>query len=254
MRVVIVLLIFLSGCSLSREYNVSTHKKDIYFYSTEREESIGRALAKEVEKEYDLIRDPAYTERVYAVVSKLSSVSDRKEVRYYPFVIDDDTKNAFSLPGGYIYIFKGLMDELDGEGELAFVLAHEMAHIVARHHIKRLQAYWGVQLLLLASSRAESSPDFYAGLSGAISLILSGFSQEDELEADSLAVKYISEAGYDASCSISVLDKLWKIRKKDRSRMYSYIRSHPYIGLRVKAVKEALGIPLEFSDYINSLN
>lgn len=256
-RAVICLSVALfCGCSVSREYGVLSHKEDVYFYSTEREEAIGKSIAKEVKKEFQVSVDPIDMERVERVIRRIAAVSDRQEVSYHAFVINkEDVKNAFSLPGGYVYVFKDLLDALKTDDELAFVIAHELGHIVARHHIKRLQAAWSMNLLILASAtQAKDSPDLLPGLSGALTFILSGFSQKEELEADSLAVKYTQSAGYKPESAVSVLDKLWQFKKKERTYPYSYVKTHPDTGLRIKSVKESLGLPLEFKDYINGLN
>jgi predicted Zn-dependent protease len=166
-------------------------------------------------------------------------------------VIEEDEMNAFSLPGGYVYIYKGLLDILDNDSELAFVLAHEVSHIVARHSIKKLQAALGYNLLVLATLPAEKSPQFYQGLSLALAQIMSGYSRRDELTADELAMKYIQLAGWSPEESIDVLEKLYAYNKKRPSRPLSYFRTHPFIAQRIKHIKEVLGIPLTISDYIN---
>lgn len=247
------LLILLQGCSFNREYSVMDHKQEVSFYSSEREVAIGRTIAKSVEKEYPLYNDPTYIARVERITADLFKVCDRQEITYHTYVLDKDTKNAFSIPGGYIYVFKGLMDALGNDQELAYVIAHEMGHIAARHHIKRLQAAWGANLLILASTQVKDSGDLPVGVSNALVFILSGFSQQDELQADGLSVTYMKLAGYNPEASITVLDKLWKFEKKE-IRAYDYARTHPYIGLRIKSIKQALGLPLEFKDYVNSLD
>lgn len=244
----------LAGCSFNREYSVMGHRQEVSFYSSDREEAIGRALARSVAKEYPLLNDPAIIARVDRITADLFRVCDRQEIAYHTYVLDKDTKNAFSIPGGYIYVFKGLMDALGNDQELAYVIAHEMGHIVARHHIKRMQAAWGMNLLIVASTQAKNAGDLPAGLANALVFILSGFSQEDELQADRLAVKYMQLARYNPEAAITVLDKLWTFTKREKDAAYNYVRTHPYIGLRVKSVKEALGMPLEFKDYVNSLN
>lgn len=255
-QVVLGLIVsILSGCSLSKEYGVLGHKEDIYFYSTDREESMGRSIAKEVKKEFQLSADPIDVERIERITRKIAAVCDRREITYHAFVINkEDVKNAFSLPGGYVYVFKDLINALTTDDELAFVIAHEIGHIVGRHHIKRLQAAWSMNLLILASTQTKDSPDLLPGLSAALTFILSGFSQKEELEADTLAVKYVALAGYDPQAAFTVLDKLWQFKKKEKNYPFSYVKTHPDTGLRIKSVKESLGLPLEFKDYINGLN
>ncbi|MCF7894431.1 MAG: M48 family metalloprotease, partial [Candidatus Omnitrophica bacterium] len=161
-------IFLISGC-MTTEYNVGTHSQDVYFFSTEKEVAMGKNVAQQVAKEFELSANPYDIERVQKIAEDITEVSDREELNYYFYVIDKEDKkeemiNAFSLPGGYIYIFKDLLDIL-GEDELAFVLAHEMAHIVSRHHIKRLQAAMGYNLILIASTAAPSDDNFSGGLS-----------------------------------------------------------------------------------------
>ena len=147
--------LLLSGC-LSFEYNVATHKTDVIFYSTEKEINIGENLARRISSFFKISSNPYYIERVNRIGEKIVQVCDRKEISYYFYVIEEDKKNAFSIPGGYVYIYKGLLDILNDE-ELAFVIAHEVAHIVSKHAIKKLQASLGANLLIIASSATNDN-------------------------------------------------------------------------------------------------
>ncbi|MGE5197715.1 MAG: Maf family nucleotide pyrophosphatase, partial [Deltaproteobacteria bacterium] len=133
--------VILTGCST--EYNVVTGKEETFYYSTEREVQIGKSVSKEVEKQYKLAEDPLLQERVRVIGNKISAVCDRKDIDYTFKVLDDKEVNAVSLPGGFVYVNKGLMERVDNDDELAAVLAHEVGHLVARHSIKRLQATMG---------------------------------------------------------------------------------------------------------------
>lgn len=242
------------GC-VSSEYNVATHKQDIYFFSTDKEVSMGQNIAKKISKEFQISRNPYDIERLDRVAQKLMKVVDRKEISYYFYIIEEDDKgkrevNAFCLPGGYVYIFKDLLDLLEGDDELAYVLAHEMGHIVSRHHIKRLQAAMGYNLLMIASTQAPSDPDFTSGLSFALAQLMVGWSREDELKADELATKYCISAGFDPTAGINVLEKLYKEGKK-KIRPFSYFRTHPYTSDRIRHIKHTLQLPLSVDDYMN---
>jgi predicted Zn-dependent protease len=240
----------LGGC-VTTEYSVATHQQDIFLYSTDREIALGQNLSRQISKKFKISNNPFYVRRVNEVGAKITRVCDRGELKYYFYVIDEDKMNAFSLPGGYVYIYKGLLDALDNDSQLAFVLAHEVAHIVARHSIKKLQAVQGLNLLILATLGTEKPPRFYQGLSLALAQIMAGYSQADELTADELAAKYIKLAGFLPQAGIEVLEKLYAYHKKESSRPLSYFRIHPSIAQRVKRIKEVSGIPLTISDYIN---
>jgi len=244
----LVYSLFLSGC-LSSEYNVATHKQDVFFYSTEREIALGQNIAKKVAAEYKISVNPYDISRVSRIGEAIAGVCDREEISYYFYVIEEDDKNAFSVPGGYVYIYKGLLDLLNDD-ELAFVLAHEVGHIVSRHSIKRLQAAMGYNLALIASKGVSSDPQFSQGLSFALAQIMVGYSREDEFCADNLAVQYAGGAEFNPKAGIAVLEKLYKEGKKEL-RPISYFRTHPFTAPRIKHIKEVLHLPIDVDDYIN---
>lgn len=140
-----VLVTFISGCST--EYNIVTEKEETFYYSTEKEVQMGQSMAREVDKKYKPVDDPLVQKRVEDIGKKIVSVCDRKDIDYHFKVLDDKEVNAVSLPGGFIYVFKGLIDKVDNDDELACILSHEVAHVVARHSIKKLQAIMGYSIL-----------------------------------------------------------------------------------------------------------
>lgn len=249
----LLISIFITSC-LTTEYNVATHKEDIFFYSTDKEVTLGQNLSRQISKELKISQNPSYIQRVNRVGKKIAQVCDRKELNYYFYVIAETKKkdmNALSLPGGYVYITESLLKRLDTDDELAFVLAHEIGHLVARHSIKKLQAALGYNLLFLATIPAEKSPQFYQGLSFALAQIMAGYSRKDEFTADELAVKYTKLAGFNPYGGIKVLEKLYAYHKKKPASALSYFRTHPYIAQRIKHIKATAGLPLNISDYIN---
>ncbi|MFH1772467.1 MAG: M48 family metalloprotease [Candidatus Omnitrophota bacterium] len=246
-------LFLLSGC-LSTEYNVATHTQDIFLYSTEKEVRMGRNISNMVENEFNISLNPGDIKRITESGQRIAEVCDRQEISYYFYVIEADSKrenefNAFSLPGGYVYIGKDLFDLLN-DNELSFVLAHEVAHIVSRHHIKKLQAAIGYNLLLAASSATVSGRESSQGLSLALATIMSAYSRQDEFTADELAAKYMVSIGEEPTAGISVLEKLYKENKK-KIRPLSYFRTHPYTAERIRHIRETLHLPLSVEDYIN---
>ncbi|MCD6540187.1 MAG: M48 family metalloprotease [Candidatus Omnitrophica bacterium] len=248
----LTVLLFVAGC-ITTEYNIATNTQDIYFYSTEKEVNLGKNISQAIEKEMPISKDPLLNKKIWEIGEKLVKVCDRKEINYYFYIIDKDEKNAFSIPGGYVYIFKGLLDILDNDSQIAFVLGHEIGHIVARHSIKRLQASLGYNFLILASSQIKASGNIsqIQGISLILATILSGYSQEDEFLADSLALKYLQRAGFPPQAGIEVLKKLEQAQEKEPLREIAYFRSHPFVSQRIKRIKQELGLPLEFRDIIN---
>jgi len=239
----------LTGCS--HEYNIVTGKQEAFYYSTDKEVQMGRSIAVQVEKAYKSSVDPLMQKRVQDIGEKIAAVSDRKDIDYYFAVLNEDEINAFALPGGYIYVNRGLVEKVEGDDELACVLAHEVGHIVARHSIKKLQALQAYSVLRLLVAAAPSSGEVGAASDAAFTEILLGYSREDELLADQLGARYAKLAGYDPNAMVSFLRKLQETNKRRPLAPKSYFRTHPYVSDRVRVVKEEMGERISFSDYIN---
>jgi len=247
-------IMFLNGC-FTTEYNVGTRKQDVYFYSSEREISMGQNIAKSIAREFKISNNPDDIKRVSEIGKKIANVVDRQGISYYFYIIEEDKNgkgqvNAFSLPGGYIYIFKDLLELLDNDDQLAFILAHEAGHVVSRHHIKRLQAAMGYNLVVIASMQVPADRNFASGVSFALAQLFTAYSRQDEFNADELAVKYCEAVGYNSSAGIQVLEKLYLESKKE-IRPLSYFKTHPYSAQRIRHIKETLQLPLVVDDYLS---
>ena len=249
----------LLGCAT--EYNVATQSEEWIYHDTDKEIKIGKSVAREIEKAYKISENPLFRNRVKQIGEKIAAVCDRKELMYYFNVIEareekdqediDEEVNAMALPGGYVYCFKGLFTAANPtDDELACVLAHEVGHIVAKHSLKKLQGAMGYTLLRIAAM-ASGSPEAGYGLDAAFYQLMMGYSQEDELLADRLGVRYARLAGYDPRGMITFLEKLQRINRKKPLRPFSYGRTHPYAPDRIRVVKEEIGEGMSFQDYIN---
>lgn len=244
-------LLTLSGCS---EYNLATGKQEVILYSSDREVRIGRNVSRSVEEQFEISEDLMLRDRVYEIGQKVAAVCDRKDINYYFEVIkepkEEDLVNAFSLPGGYIYVFEELA-EVASDDELACVLGHEVGHIAARHGIKRLQAALGYTLLRLATLQTDAA-QLGAGPDIAFNEILLAYSRQDEFLADKLGIDYAKEAGYDPAAMISFLNKIKEIEKdRPAQKLPTYSRSHPYIADRIRKINQSLYGQIEFIDYYN---
>jgi len=232
-------------------YNLATNEEDNLFISREKEARMGQNISEQVEEKFDL--DPNYInqEKVDRIGQEIAAVCDRKDLIFHFKVLDeDDVKNAFALPGGYIYLFKALVDQLEDD-EIAAILAHEVGHVCARHSIKRLQAGLGYQVLsiLVAAGARDSYTKRKA--SEAFGHLMMAHSREDELEADRLAVKYLKKAGYDPEAMVRTVDKLikWQMDSKATRKRYWY--THPYLSARRSATNQEIAGQMSFDDYMN---
>jgi len=244
-----VMMIFLAGCST--EYNIVTKQEESYYYSTDSEVQLGRAIAKEVAKEYKPAEDPLLQHRVETIGEKIASVSDRKDIDYYFMALQEDEVNAFALPGGYVYVNTGLVEKTANDDELACVLAHEVGHIVARHSIKKLQAVQGYSLLRILVAAAPEGGAVGGAADAAFTEIILGYSRDDEMLADELGARYAALAGYDPAAMITFLGRLQDISRRKPLGPMNYYKSHPYVPDRIRAVKQEMGEKIDFDDYIN---
>jgi MAF protein len=241
--------LFISGCST--EYNIVTGKQESFYYSTDKEVQMGQSISKQIEKEYHGAEDPLMQKRVEDIGKKIAAVSDRKDIDYHFMVLNEDDVNAVSLPGGYVYVNKGLVEKVDNDDELAGVLAHEVGHIVARHSIKKLQALQGYSILRILVAAVPHSGEVGAASDAAFTELLLGYSREDELLADQLGARYAKLAGYDPHAMITFLKKLQEINRRMPLQPKSYFKTHPYVPDRIRVVKQELGEGVDFDDYIN---
>ena len=214
---------------------------------------MGRRIAAGIEENPDIVLDPdpLMTERVKLIGQRIAEVSDRKEVNYTFRIIDMDDVNAFALPGGYIFIFRGLIEKVETDDELASVIAHEVAHVVARHSVKRLQGGIGFTILQILMAVTSPSVSNVRGINAAFGQLVMSYSREDEALADKIAVKYLRKAGFDPMAMISFLKKLQEVNREAAIRPYSSYRSHPHIADRIRMVKQELLGEIDFSDYMN---
>ena len=238
----------LNGCS--SEFNLATGQEESLMIGTEQEMKVGAAVAQQVEKEYKAIEDVDVNERVQKILDRIVAVCDRKDVVYSIKVLDDPALNAVSLPGGTIYVFKGMYDAVKSDDELAGVIAHEVGHVTAKHAVKRMQASYGYSLLQVLSVASGSANAAY-GASALFASVFLAHARGDEFQADKLGVKYLKAAGYDPRAMIQVLERLEQEHEKNPSQPVSYFRTHPYINERIAIVNKEITGQLDFKGYLN---
>jgi predicted Zn-dependent protease len=217
------------------------NNNQINFYSLDKETSLGRQLAAEVDKQSKFVTDPVITEYVNRVGQNIVLHSDAK-VPFTIKVIDSDEINAFALPGGHLYINRGVVEAADNEAELAGVVAHEIAHVTARHGAEQatkanLVNYGSIPLIFLGGLGGYVVQQV-AGL--AIPLGFLKFSRGAEKEADRLGAQYLWAAGYDPQAMLSFFEKLQAKEKKKPGAIAKIFMTHPATGDRVTEVRSLI--------------
>jgi len=210
------------------------------FYSYEREIALGKQLSLEVEGSAKLVADPVITEYVNRIGQNLVSHSDAK-VPFIIKVLDTEEVNAFALPGGFFYVNSGLILAADNEAELAGVMAHEIAHVCARHATKNMTRaqIWNmasVPLIFIGGPVAYAISEV-AGL--AVPLGFLKFSRDAEREADLLGLEYDYAAGYDPQAFVQFFEKL-NIEKKKQNMIAKAFATHPMNVERIEAAQDEI--------------
>ncbi len=236
-------LIALSGCASIGTYNPATGRREFIAISTPTEVKMGRDMHRRLLSQYKFIMSGPLLNKVRSIGARLAEVSDRKDYQYNFYVIKKDEMNAFTTPGGNIYIFTGLLNKLKDDNQIAAVIAHEMGHCAARHVVKKFQASLGYDLLgslILSNIGMSAYARSIARLSSSavMKLVSSAYSRHDEYEADRLGVKYMRLAGFNPKGMVEVLNILKKASGEPGGLII--LRSHPYLKDRILAVQQEI--------------
>ena len=222
--------------------------KGVNFYSLEKEIAIGKQLAQEVERQAKLVDDPIVAEYVNRVGQNLVRNSDAK-VPFTIKVLDTEEVNAFALPGGFFFVNSGLILKADNEAELAGVMAHEIAHVAARHGTKQATRGEIAQIAMIAASIAVPYGwTGYAAMQGANLAIPLGFlrfSRAFESEADMLGLQYMYKTGYDPEAFVDFFEKIQTLEKRKPGTMAKVFSTHPMTDDRIAAAQKNIATMLK---------
>lgn len=204
---IIGLALWLTACAT----NPVTGNPNFVTMTEAQEISMGRSADAEVRKQYHVYDSPELQDYVNQVGQKLAHNSHRPNLSYHFTVLDSTEVNAFALPGGYIYITRGIIGYLNSEAELGAVLGHETGHVTARHSVQQISAVYATNVgvavasVFLPGLRTQAGSNLTNLLGNAL---LSGYGREHELEADRLGAGYLARTGYDPQAMVKVLTVL----------------------------------------------
>ena len=211
------------------------------WYSIEKEMAMGKAYAQQVESTVKLVQDPVVNEYVNRIGQNLVRNSDAK-VPFTIKVVDSDEINAFALPGGYFYVNSGLILAADDESELAGVMAHEIAHVAARHAMRQqtrgnLAQIATIPLIFVGGGIGYAARQ---AVSLALPLTFMKFSRGFEAEADYLGVQYMYKTGYDPNSFVSFFEKVQATEKKKPGSLAKAFASHPQTPDRISETQKEI--------------
>lgn len=218
--------------------------------SEEKEIELGKAEHQKIISQYGVYRNKELTDYVNRVGQRVAAQSARPELEYTFTVLDDEMINAFALPGGFIYVTRGILTHLNSEAELAAVLGHEIAHVTEKHAIRNQNRGKVLGALSTVAAIFTGTPGLYelGNIFGGV--LLTGYSREFELEADQVGAQYMAKAGYSPDAMLKTIEilknkdriEIEQARLEDRKpRVYhGFLSTHPDNDTRYKeAIKES---------------
>ena len=226
--------------------NPVTGKKEISLVSESQEIAMGQQAKQEVEQSIGLVDNAPLQAYVKSVGLKIAAGTQRPSLPYSFEVVDDPTPNAFALPGGPIFVTRGLMDMMDSEAELATVVGHELGHVNARHTAQQITKSQLAQVGLVAAMIfAPGLQNFGNALSSGMQLLFLKFSRDDERQADELGFGYALKQNYDVREMAKVFTALQRIEDLEGGgKVPTWMETHPDPGERIQtAEKRVAALP-----------
>jgi predicted Zn-dependent protease len=239
LAVITSLALTLGACAT----NPATGEKEFSLMSEAQEIELGKQMDAEVRREMGLYEDPELQRYVETIGMKLARASERPSLPWHFAVVDEPAVNAFALPGGYIYVTRGILPFLDNEAQLAGVLGHEIGHVTARHSAQQYTKATtaGIGVTLLSIFVPEARP-FQNLTETALGVLFLKYGRDDELQADRLGVKYAGTSGWDPAGVAGMLRTLARLDEASGSRkgVPNWLSTHPAPADRVEKVQAAI--------------
>ncbi len=223
--------------------NPATGEKEISLMSEAQEIELGQQMDGQVRREMGVYDAPGLQSYVEGVGLKLAHASERPNLPWHFTVVDVPAVNAFALPGGYIYITRGILPFLDNEAQLAGVLGHEVGHVTARHAAQQYTKATGAGLgLALLGIFVPQAQPFEGVAQQALGVLFLKYGRDDELQADRLGVQYAAGAGWNPSGVASMLTTLERLDEASGSRkgVPNWLSTHPAPADRVAQIQPAI--------------
>jgi predicted Zn-dependent protease len=245
----LLLFTILSGCLAA-----SGSSSGFNIIPVSQEVEMGRQLSQQVEERFPLYRSREAQLYVSYLGNRLVRSYGGPTLFDFTFkIIDDEEVNAFNIPGGYVYVHRGLIAEADNEAELASVLSHEIGHALARHSTQMASTQLGASFILsmLLGPRTSQWENMVAGLFTNAGIL--AYTRSMEREADRLGIRILYKAGYDPQASVSFMNKLLSLKKREPDALEKLFSSHPTTSERIhNAELEISRLPPRRGLYLNT--
>lgn len=233
----------LAGCAV----NPITGQEELIFYPEEQDIEIGKQYAPMVEKELNgRIEDQVLQNYIDSVGQKVAKISHRPDFDYHFVAVNDKSVNAVALPGGYIFITRGMLSKMENEAQLAGVFGHEIVHVVARDTANMMSKQIGIDLLFAVAMTQTSSRGAVTMADLARQIVLLKYSRNDERDADTYGMDYMVRAGYNPNGAVETMRML---EQEDSVRAVEFMSSHPSPENRVSYLQARVR-----THYFNSIN
>ncbi len=232
------LVVFFASCAV----NPVTGEKELSLYSEQDEIAIGKQSDGQIRNQYGIYNDPTLNDYVSRVGASLGPHTHRPHLEYHFAVLDSPVVNAFAVPGGYVYVTRGILALMRSEAELAVVLGHELGHVNARHSIHRMSEQTLVGLGLAVGSSLNKTVADIAGIAGVgIQLLFLKYSRDDERQADQLGVDYSRKGGYNPGEMIGFFKSLEKMGDlSGKNSIPGFLSTHPLTSERIQNTNDML--------------
>ncbi len=219
--------------------NPATGERQLSFIGEGQEIEMGRESDPAIVAQYGLYPDSAVQRYVRDLGLRLAAVSERPELPWTFRVLDDPSINAFALPGGFIYVTRGILGHLESEAQLAGVLGHEIGHVTARHSVNQMSRAQLAQIgLVVGAVASETVRDNFDPIQGAVGLGFLKFGRDDENQSDELGVRYMTRLGYDPRELAGVMEMLGASSRlaSPGGRLPEWQSTHPDPENRVESI------------------
>jgi predicted Zn-dependent protease len=230
---IVAMALFLFSCAT----NPVTGRTELMLLSEQDEIAMGRSTDPQVVQTYGIYANRDLASYIGNLGRRMGSISHRPQLTYEFKVMDSPVINAFAVPGGYVYLTRGILAYLNSEAELAGVMGHEIGHITARHSAQQYSKAQIAQLGLgLGSLLSPAFADFAGLAAQGVGVLFLKFSRDNEREADSLGVEYSSKVGYDAREMTNFFNTLNRMEKGTQGSLPDFLSTHPNPDNRVGAI------------------